>query len=192
MLGRELVMIPPETYRQFKDRPLRLEIDQFMTLLRTRQLPPLPAIGGDQRMPGTGRCAARVDRTGTAVEVGCIGAGELPDCMSMRLALPTGAHNPDWNQCQPNYAPWRTRLGLDAISQLRGAIGQSDARLPFLDPKGRTRYPVDESHLREAHVILTVYEPGDHLIRSVQVPRVRLRDLAASGAEELVPPGTGP
>jgi hypothetical protein len=189
MLGHGLLLVPAEIYRKFKDRPLRLEIEQFMTLLHARHLPPLSATGGDQRMAGLGRCAARVDRTGTAVEVGCIAAGELPDCMSMTLALPTGARNPDWNLCQPNYAPWRTHLGLDAISQLRDPIGLSDVRLPFLDPTGRARYPVDESHLREANVLLTVYETGDHLVRSVRVPQVRLRDLAAVRADRL---GAGP
>jgi hypothetical protein len=187
MMAREFMIVPAEIYRQHRDRPLRLEIDQFMTLIRARKLPPLPATGGDQRVAGIGRCATRLDGTGSAIEVGCVAAGELPaDCLSMMLVAPTGAHNPPWMLCQPDYAPWRTHLALDAISQ-------SYAWLPFLDPTVRVRYPVDASQLREAHVVLTVYEPVDHLVRSVEVPEVRLRDLAFSNVQPAapLPPGAG-
>lgn len=180
-LRQEYLLMPGGLYRQFSDRPVRLEIEQFMTLLRLRTVAALPAAGGDERVAGVGRCTTRlVDRIGTGVEATCRATGELPPCMSIMLALPDGAHNPDWMQCSLNYAPWRTHPGLGALSQV------ASARLPFTDPIGQRRYPVSAAQLLDAHVAVIVYEPVAHFVRYVEVPQILLRDLVVLAS--LPPP----
>jgi hypothetical protein len=172
---RDLLIMPAEMYRQLMDRPVRLQIDQYFTLLHTRTLPPLPVTGIEQPLAGVGRCAARVDGTGRAIMVGCVAAGELPACLSLELVVsgrPLYTYASQGSMCSRNYAPWRTHLGLDAISQ-------SDMRL--VDP----RLPADTSELRRAQVIVTVREPFAHLVRSVIVPQVRLRDLTVLQLPEV-------
>lgn len=175
-------------HRQLMDRSVRLEIEESLTLLRPRTLPPLPALGGDQHLPGVGRCATRVDDTGAAIHVGCVAPGELPDCLSMVLTAPTGARNPAALSCTPNYAPWRESFSLDALSSLQ-------TRLPFRDPSGRAHFPVGGPQLHNAQVMLTVYEPVDHFFRGVVVPHIRLGDLesqALSIYPTQVTVGSGP
>lgn len=176
----EQLLIPAGTWRRLMDRPVRLEIEQSMTVLRLRTLPPLPAATGSQRVPGVGRCATRLDRTGTAIETRCMAAGDVPDCLSMTLALPAGAQNPPWFQCNPSYAPWRIQPSLDVVSRLA-------ARLPFNDPTDRVRYPVDASRLQEAHLVLTLYEPAGHLVNRIEVPAARLRDLVGQSVQGAQP-----
>jgi hypothetical protein len=181
LLRQEYLLMPAELYRQFSDRPVRLEIEQFMTLLRLRTVATLSAAGGDERVAGVGRCTTRLDRSGTGIEARCSAAGELPPCMSMMLALPGGAQNPQSLQCNLDYAPWRTNPWLGALSQVA-------ARLPFTDPTGHVRYAVDASQLHDARVVFTVYEPSAHFVRHVEVPQTRLRDLAISAPQPGPPP----
>lgn len=185
MMLRAGVRIPAAIYRHLMDRPVRLEVEEALTLLHARALPPLPALGGDRHLAGVGRCAARVDDTGTAIEVGCIAAGEWPACTSVLLALSTGERSPAVFRCSLDYAPWRAHLSLDAISR-------SHTRLAFRDPSGRAHNPVGEAQLRDAQVILTVYQPFDHFLRSLTVPRIRLRDLETSAVFPAGPARVAP
>lgn len=182
------VRIPAAIDRQLRDLPVRLQIEVAVTLLGARPLAPLPALGGAQRVAGVGRCATRVDDTGMAIELGCIAAGEWPACLSMQLALPAGARNPAAFLCSLDYSPWREHFALDAISQ-------SGASLPFRDPSGRARYPVGAAQLHDAQVLLTQYEPIDHLVRRLEVAQLHLRDLPSAPAVPagpVAPPPAGP
>ena len=49
--------LPGSLYEKFKDRPLRLEFDYSMTLLRVSSTYAVPAPHGDLRKPGLGICA---------------------------------------------------------------------------------------------------------------------------------------
>jgi hypothetical protein len=165
------VLIPTPTYDRLQDLTVRLEVEVFMTALHARALQPLPALGGEGHLAGVGRCATRMDEPASQVELACIAADEPPACLSVVPARSTGVANPPTHLCFLDYAPWRTHLSLDAISHI-------DASLPFRNPVSQAPFPVDGSQLRDAAVKVTLYEPVDHLVRSIVIPQVRLRDLA--------------
>jgi hypothetical protein len=166
---RQTFEIPDNIYRQAADQSLRLELDYSLTLLRPRALPPLAALNGRRRLPDVGHCTSGIGGGGTAIEVNCRAAGEMPSCMSMVLERTDGRRNPEIFDCEFNYEPSPLRFSVDPI-------GHSETKLPFLDSSGSAHYPVDETRLNNAQVVLTVYEPEDHFSKRIVVPQFRLRD----------------
>jgi hypothetical protein len=73
-------------------------------------------------------------------------------------------------------------------------IDHFETKLPFRDPSGSAHYPVGEAQLRDAQVVLSVYEPEDHFFRRIGVPQFRLRDweAAPSPASDPAKDGTPP
>jgi hypothetical protein len=51
--------------------------------------------------------------------------------------------------------------------------------LPFRDPAGLARVPVDGSKLPESRAVLQLYRVQDHFTRQLVIPVVRLKDWEA-------------
>jgi hypothetical protein len=173
-LVRQRIEIPASVYKKTADQPLRVELEYSLTLLRPRSLPSLTALNGYARRSDLGRCATRVDSGGTAIEVACRHAGELPFCLSMALER-EGRRNPEKFVCDLNYEPPALRFDVDPVDH-------AQVELPFRDPAGLAHFPVDESDLHTAQVAIKVYEPQDHVFRRLVVPDLRPSDWRAATA----------
>jgi hypothetical protein len=164
------IHIQGDLYRRVIDRPVRLEIDYSLTLFRLTSSHALPALGGDQRIPDLGWCATKVNEGGTNIRFHCLEPGEIPMCSTLFLEhAPSGHRNPGRSVCSPDYAPYFGRYLPDAISRF-------GVNLPFRDPSGLARYPVDGSQLPQSRVVVRVYQPADHFTRRLVIPEIRLKD----------------
>jgi hypothetical protein len=187
-LLRQTIEIPASTYRRIADQTMQLEVDYSLTLLRPHTLPPLAALDGHRRLRGVGHCTSKMNKDGTAIVVGCRAAGELPPCMSMVLEHAASAgRNPEKFDCELNYQPAPLRFYEDPIDH-------TETKLPFGNAAGAALFPVGPAQLRDAQVVLSVYEPEDHFSRRIVVPHFRLRDWEAgpSPASNRATDGTPP
>ena len=157
-------------YDRVKDEPVRLEIDYSFTLMKLSSANAIPAVGGDQRMAGTGWCKTRLNESATAVEIRCLDAGRRPlDCASLFLENPvTGARNPARGGCGPDYQPY---FGQYQPIDIMSRFGVS---LPFHDMSGLAKYPVDGSQLTRARAVIRLYRAQDHFTRRLVIPEIRL------------------
>jgi hypothetical protein len=164
------IRVPGALYGSVKAEPLTVELDYWFTLFRADATYALAAQGGNQRMPGVGWCATKLDDAGTRVLFQCLQPGERPSCLDIVLEhAPTGRRNPDVSLCVPDYTPYPGHTFPDALSRFGG-------RLPFYDPSGLLRYPVGGGELSEARVLVTAFQPAEHLVRRVLIPHVTLQD----------------
>jgi len=187
-LLRQTIEIPASTYRRVADQTVQLEVDYSLTLLRSHSLPPLSALNGHRDLSGVGHCTSKMNHDGTAIVVTCRAAGELPACMSMALEQTASSRrNPEKFDCELNYQPTPLRFYEDPIDH-------AETKLPFGDAAGAALFPVGPAQLRDAQVVLSVYEPEDHFSRRIVVPNFRLRDweVAPSPASDRAPDGAPP
>jgi hypothetical protein len=169
------IRVPGAVYGRIKAERLDVQLDYWFTLFRPIATYALPASGGDQRMPGIGWCATKVDDAGTRVLFQCLQPGERPSCLTVVLEhTPTGQRNPEVSLCVPDYTPYSGHTMPDALSRFGG-------RLPFYDPSGLIRYAVSGPQLAEAHVMVTAFQPAEHFVRRVVIPAVRLQDWEPQG-----------
>ena len=166
--------IPAEVMQQAGDQTLRLELEYSLTLLRPHALPPLPVLSREQRQTEAGYCASRIDDEGAALEVSCRAAGNVPPCISMVLEQAAGARrNPEKFDCELDYTPAPLQFSVDPFEH-------SDTELPLLDPSGAVHYPIDKTQLRDAQILISVYQPEAHFSRQLVIPQFRLRDWQAA------------
>jgi hypothetical protein len=171
--GYHGIYVPRDVYNHLKDQPLQLEIDYSVTLFELSSSNALPAIGGDQRMPGAGWCKTRLDEDGDEIEFRCIQAGNGPSCGSIFLDnAKTGLRNPPRSVCNPNYAPYFGKYLYDGMSRIGTA-------LPFHDLTGLAKYPVDASQLSDTRVVIRLFTPQDHFTRRLVLSDIRLSDWTA-------------
>jgi hypothetical protein len=164
------VRIPGALYRRIHAETLDVQLDYWFTLLLADPTYALAASGGNQRMPGIGWCATKVDDAGTRVLLQCLRPGERPSCLSVALEhAPTRRRNPEVSLCAPDYSPYPGHVLPDALSRFGG-------RLPFYDPSGVIRYPVGGSQLSETHVLVTNFRPTAHFVWRIVIPAVRLQE----------------
>jgi hypothetical protein len=170
-----VVGVPRRLYSRIADRPVRLEIDYYLTLLKLVDMQTLPATGGDQRSRDLGWCGTKISEDGGDIQLGCVSAGLAPSCISMELEYtPTGVRNPPSGMCvRPDYSPFGRDFGPDALSRFT-------ERLPFGNPAGVDQYPVKEPMLPQSQVKVRMYQAEDHFERQLAIPQVRLRDWAAA------------
>lgn len=174
----QTVPIPGYLYARIKDRPVHLEIDYSLTLFTLSSSHALPAINTREHIPNVGLCATRINPTETAVQLGCQQAGRGPDCMTLVLEhVPTGQRNPQRFGCDADYAPYRDwQVIPDGMARFGGS-------LPFRDPNGLAKYPVNGSKLAESRVLMQIYKAVDHFTRKLVIPEIRLSDWEAAPAE---------
>lgn len=167
------VKIPAAVYRPIKDQPLRVELEYSLTLFTLGNSFSIPAIGGDERMPGWGWCQTRMNDGGTVIELRCMQLGKGPTCGTVFLENDvTGQRNPERSICRADYSPYSGRLGEDDMARF-------GVNLPFRDATGLAHFPVDGAQLPQSRVIIRSYEPVDHFLRSLVIPEIKLQDWEA-------------
>ena len=164
------VRVPGAIFSRLKNEPVDLQLDYSFTVFQARATYALPASDGDQRMPGVGWCATRVNEQGSRVMFACMQPGERPPCLALTLEDPrTEQRNPDVSLCAPDYSPYPGHVFGDALSRFGGS-------LPFFDPSGLVRYPVGGPQLGNARVIVTDFRPAGHFVRHITIHSVRMKD----------------
>jgi hypothetical protein len=168
--ARQGIPVDGAVYSRFKSQPVRLEIDYSLTLFRLADSYAIPALGGNQRTPDAGWCMTEINEARTYVRLNCLKPGKLPSYATVLLEhTASGRRNPEQAFGHADYSPYFGQYLCDAISRF-------GADLPFRDPSGLARYPVDGAQLPDSQVVLKVYQPRDHFTRRLVIPDVRLQD----------------
>ena len=168
----QVIVLPAKVAALIKDQAVRLEIDYSLTLMGLTAATSAPAVGGDARLSGFGRCRTRSDDEGDDVVVGCLKPGHAPDCVAGTLEnRASGRRNPEDYLCRPDYAPFSAPY-LDVVHQFEG-------ELEFRDPKGLASYPVGTAEVGRAMALLKSYTPDAHFTRRLVIPNVALGDFEA-------------
>ena len=168
--GHQLIWVPQEIYQRIQDDPVKLEIGYLMTLLQGTPAHSMPAVEGDEHTPDAGRCRTGVNVAGTAFQWRCSKPGVAPACFSVFLENPkTGNRGPERSDCG-DYMPY------EGASLFQDSMRRFGLILPYRDPTGFAKFPVDGSQLHEARVIFRVFQPEAHFERKVFIDNVRLSD----------------
>ena len=155
------IELPPAVHDSVGSQPVDVNVNYSLTLFRLSSSLSLGAINDSQRFPGWGWCQSKLEESATAIEISCMQVGKGPTCASVFLEhIPTGLRDPANNACYPDYAPYKQRPIPDAMTRFRLV-------LPFQDPAGLAKYPIDAARLSECHVVIRVYVPQDHFTRTV-------------------------
>jgi len=167
------IVVPGLIYRDLKDRTAQIQIEYSLTRFVLRNSYAIPALNGSERMPGWGWCKTEVNEAGTALELHCMQQGKGPICGTVFLENKvTGERNPPRSMCRSDYAPYLDRPLPDSLERF-------GTMLPFRDPTGLAKFPVDGAQLAQARVVIRVYEPETHFTQSLTIPQIRLRDWDA-------------
>lgn len=168
------VGVPASAYLSARDTDVSAKADYSLTLLRLKTSYAIPAVNGDERMPGLGWCKTRVGPFGGTVEVNCMEPGLEAACKASFLEnAETGERDPMVDGCRPDYAP--AALGSEMMSRMNWYLNTYNAR----EPRDERAYPVDASKLQSARVVIRVYAPVEHFSYRVLIPHVKLSDWAS-------------
>lgn len=166
--------VPGDIYNRVKNQSVRLEVDDSLTLFQLSASHAFPVVSPDEAIAGVGRCNTTINGTETAVQIRCSRAGRRPACMTAYIEhVPSGLRNPERFACDPDYSPFF------AFDLTHDALARFGGNLPFRDPNGLAKYPVDGSKLKDARAVVRVYQPLDHFERRLEIPEVRLSDWGA-------------
>lgn len=169
----QAIQVPSSVYRDIKDQAVRVEVEYSLTLFGLRESYSIPALGGDERMPGFGWCQTKMNEAETAVELRCMQPGKVPTCATLFLENEaTRQRNPARSSCHGEYSPYSGWYFGDNMAHF-------GANIPFRDASGLAKYPVDGPQLPNSRVVIRVYEPEDHFTRSLVIPQIKLRDWEA-------------
>jgi hypothetical protein len=161
--GHQLTDVPASIYNGIKDQPVLLEMEYSLTLLQADPEQSMPALDGDQQVPGVGRCVTRTNPAASRVELGCLFQGNGPIATWFLASTRTGQQNAESMIPSAGYAPWFGRIEGDSMNRFsRG--------LP---------YQGEESQLKDDRVVFRVYRPLSHFTRQVVIPNIRLSDWTA-------------
>jgi hypothetical protein len=167
------IQVPTSVYRDIKDQPVRAQVDYSLTLFGLRGSYSIPALGGDERMPGFGWCQTKMNEAETAVELRCMQPGKGPTCATLFLEnKATGERNPLRSSCRGDYSPYSGWYTGDNMAHF-------GTNIPFRDSSGLAKFPVDGPQLPQSRVVIRVYEPEDHFTRSLTIPEIRLKEWEA-------------
>jgi len=167
------IVVPGSVYRDWKDRTAQMQIKYSLTRFVLKNSYAMPALGGNERMPGWGWCETEVNEAGTALELHCLQQGKGPICGTVFLEnTVTGERNPPRSMCRSDYAPYLDRPLPDSLERF-------GTMLPFRDPTGLAKFTVDGAQLAHARVVIRVYEPEQHFTQSLTIPLIKLRDWDA-------------
>ncbi len=182
-VGGEVVMyqrieLPAKLSDLVLTQPVRLDIEYSLTLSIVAAADTIPASNGDGRFAAFGHCQTKLDDDGDDIELGCEKTGAAPACITVTLENPTnGMRNPENLYCDPDYAPYVVHIFPDSMSQFGSGV-------KFRDLQGLAKYPVDNSQLGEARVILESYRPVAHFTRRLVIPDIRLNGWSADVAAD--------
>jgi hypothetical protein len=166
------IAVPTPVYLSTKNQIVQVRLDYSLTLFGLARSYSLPALDGAKRMPAWGLCKTRMNEAGTAVELRCIEPGKGPICGTAVLEnASTGTQNPPRSSCRSDYAPFS--------AEFPDNLTRFGANLPFRDPSGLAKFPIDGPQLPQSRVVIRMYEPEDHFTRSLVIPRIELSDWEA-------------
>jgi hypothetical protein len=167
------IQVPSSVYRDIREQAVRAEVDYSLTLFGLRESYSIPALGGDERMPGVGWCETKMNEAETTVELRCMQPGKGPTCATLFLEnKATGERNPPRSSCHGDYSPYSGWYFGDNMAHF-------GANIPFRDATGLAKFPVDGPQLPQSRVVIRVYEPEDHFTRSLVIPQIKLQDWEA-------------
>lgn len=148
-----------QAYLQHNSKFGRGAVDYYVTLLRVARVETFPADGGGHGVPGIGLCVSRVNLENTAVQVDCLEDEKMPSCYTLNLeGSPAGTQNFEESNCIPDYAPTRERIG-------RSINAGHVAQVKFRQLGSTIRYPVNETNLPQARLVMRIYAARDHFVR---------------------------
>ena len=168
--ARSRIFVRDAIYERLHDTPVQIELDYTLTLFRLSSSHAIRAVDGRQMIPEMGRCQTHLNRAGTAVQLQCLQAGQVPPCTSFYLEhAPSGRSNPVTTRCEGGYEPFSLQSEPDALRR-------PSITLFFRDAVNLAHYPVDGSQLKDSQVVMKLYQPEDHFTRRLLIPNVRLSD----------------
>ena len=166
------IAFPMRIYQSAKDQLVQVRVDYSLTLFGLARSYSLPALDGSVRMASLGWCKTKMNEAGTAVELHCMQPGKGPICGNVFLEnASTGAQNPPQSSCRSDYGPFG--------DQVPDNFSHFGTNLPFRDPSGLAKFPVDGSQLPQSRVVMRMYEAEDHFTRSLVLPQIKLSDWEA-------------
>jgi hypothetical protein len=168
------IAIPEATFERIKDRPVRVEVDYWLTLVEVATSQALPALGGDRQVPNIGHFRTRINDQQTAVEYSWPDPGVCG--LSFLEYMPTGQRNPARFDC----GSYSSLARLVQNPNFPARLQKPRVALPFRDPAGLAHFPVDGSKLRESRAVLQLYRVRDHFTRRLVIPDVRLGEWEAT------------
>jgi hypothetical protein len=161
--AHQLTVVPVSIYNGMKDQPVRLDMDYSLTLLQADPEQSMPALDGDRRVPGVGRCATRTNPVASRVELGCLFQGNGPIATWFLESTRTAQQDAENMAPSAGYAPYFGRLVGDSMNRFSRSLP----------------YQGEESQLKDDRVVFRVYRPLAHFTRRVVIPNIRLSDWTA-------------
>ena len=159
-----------QVYDRVRDQQVDVRLDYSLTLFGLDKSFSLPAVNGEARTPDWGWCQTKVNDHGTEVKLHCIKPGRAPNCATAFLQnMTSGAQNPAPSACLSEYSPIYD-------SPLPDDMARFGVNLPFRDPTGLAKYPVDGTQLPQSRAIIRMYKPEDHFTRTLVIPNTKLVD----------------
>jgi hypothetical protein len=170
----QLIALPPRIYELVRSQSVRIELDYALTLFHIEASDQVAALDGGKRIAKLGLCRTKIDNNGDAVDFACLATREAPTCTTFVLEnAVSGQQNPALNFCTKFYLPYNAHFQPDAMVNF-------GRRLPFRDPQGLAKYPVDGTQLANAQVSIKTYQPVAHFTRQLVIPEIRLGDWEAA------------
>jgi hypothetical protein len=164
--SHQTIELPAGLFREWSDRPVRLEITYWFTLFRKSASYAMAATSGDLSAPELGRCQSQLKSDISEINFRCRQQGLGPTCYTVTLEGPDGKRDPESPDCSPNYRPFaalwsapQTFYGID---------------VQVHDATGFVQYPIPSSQFAESRLLLTTYSVRDHFTRALTTPALRL------------------
>jgi hypothetical protein len=159
------LIVPVDTYQRLHDRPVRLELNYSLTLLRLEATHAMPAANGTQRIREFGRCRTSANPSTFFVFLECEQPDMTPPCAIVSLEhLPGGLSGQESIACSGSYSPFAIHPEPDTLRRLRMGLSYRN-----LTP----------AQIGEAQVVSRWYEVVEHFTRHVTIPDIRLSDWLA-------------
>jgi hypothetical protein len=177
MGNHQFIILPHNVYESVRGQPVRVELDYSFILARLEGSDAIPALNGVGQISGLGKCRTKLDDDGDEVMVACVRTTHLPTaCVTAVLEnAGNGKQNPLSSSCSTDWLPDNTHYYPNALTY-------AFLDLPFRDPQGLAKYPVDGEQLAQARVSIKSYKPIAHFTRHLTIREIRLGDWEAQTA----------
>jgi len=150
-------LVPPSTstwneqlYQRMPPEPGPVKIDLYLTLMQTSAQYSIEVDAPSRAFAGLGKCQAVVAGPGL-VDLTCVNAMRPPCYTAVLEDVPTGEQGSPSSSCRPDYQPLRSWTTFpESVVRLAALSGEK---------------------LRQARVVLKLYEPQDHFTRHLEVAR---------------------
>ena len=169
--SHQTIELPSGLYREWAERPVRLEIRYWLTLFRKAQTYAMAATSGELTAAELGRCQSQLKSDSSEINLRCRQQGLGPTCYTVTLEAPDGRRNPDSPDCSPNYRPftalWSAPMTFYGID------------VQVHDATGFVQYPVPPSQFADSRLLVTTYHARGHFANTATTPLLRLANWNA-------------